>query len=150
MGVERFTAALRRHHRIAIDTSIFIYHLEISPRFASFADAVFAWLERPGVSAVTSTITMAELLVAPYRQSNLQRVDEFYALLTTYPQLTWVPPGLEIADSAARLRDAYRLRTPDALQAATAEYSQASAFITNDLAFSRVLPFVSLVLEKFV
>ena len=34
----------------------------------------------------------------PYRDSDEQRVDEFYGLLSTYPNLDWIAPNLEIAD----------------------------------------------------
>ena len=40
-------------------------------------------LERAGHEAVTSTITMTELLVPSYRDNNEHRVDEFYGLLST-------------------------------------------------------------------
>lgn len=122
MGLERLRRFLRRHRRIALDTSIFIYELEANARYLALTDHIFSWIERPGSKAVTSTITMTELLVQPYRDSDEQRVDEFYALLSTYPNLDWIAPNLEIADVAARIRAVHRLRTPDALQAATAGY----------------------------
>ena len=132
MGLARLGSFLRRHPRVALDTSVFIYALEANPRYAALADRIFSWLEQPGHAAVTSTITMTELLVQPYRDGDGQRVDQFYALLSTYPNLEWVAPDLEIADIAARIRAGYRLRTPDALQAATAIRSRAAGLITND------------------
>ncbi len=47
---------------------------------------------------------MTELLIQPYRFSDEKQVDEFYGLLSTYPNLKWIPPTLEIADQAARIR----------------------------------------------
>jgi predicted nucleic acid-binding protein len=91
---------------------------------------------------------MTELLVQPYRQADDEQVDEFYGLLSTYPNLGWIAPDLPIADAAARIRAAHRLRTPDALQAATAIQSSATAMITNDPAFERVKEFETLVLER--
>lgn len=78
---------------------------------------------------------MLELLVEPYRVSDIDRVNQFYALLSSYPHLTWVAPALEIADLGARLRAEHNLRTPDALQAATALSSGATGFISNDPVF---------------
>ena len=141
-------AFLRRHRRIALDTSVFIYQLEAHPRYARFTDAVFSRLELPGWSAVTSTITLTELLVQPYRDSLQDRADEIFALLTTFPNLEWIAPSLDIADRAARIRAEHRLRTPDALQAATAVHSGASGLITNDPVFERVAEFQSLVLDR--
>ena len=147
MGLRRLRAFLRRHRKIALDTSVFIYQLEANPRYVALTDHIFRWLQRTNHSAVTSTITLTELLVQPYRDSSEQRVNEFYALLSTYPNLNWIAPSLEVADTAARIRAAHRLRTPDALEAATAIQSQATGFVTNDSVFERVELFETVVLE---
>lgn len=150
MGLTRLRGFLRRHQRIAFDTSVFIYQLEANARYIDLTDHVFTWLERPNHAAVTSTITMAELLVQPYRVADDQQVDEFYALLSTYPNLDWIAPSLPIADRAARIRAAHRLRMPDALQAATAIESQATGLVTNDSVFERVREFETLVLHRLL
>ena len=150
MGVEELKQLLRRHRRIALDTSVFIYQLEANAKYLSLTDAVFAWVERTGHGAVTSTVTMTELLVPSYRDNSEQRVDEFYGLLSTYPNLRWIAPDLEAADIAARLRATYKLRTPDALQAATAIRAQATGLITNDPMFLRVVEFETAVLDQFL
>ena len=148
--MKHLRAFLRRHRLIALDTSVFIYQLESNARYLPLTDHIFSWLEGPHSKAVTSTITMTELLVQPYRESDDQRVDEFYGLLSTYPNLDWIAPNLEIADVAARLRALHRLRTPDALQAATAEYSAATGFITNNAVFERVKTFETLMLDRLL
>ena len=150
MGVERLRTFLRRHRQIALDTSIFIYQLETNPRYLPMTDHIFSWLEQPDSRAVTSTITMTELLVQPYRDSNEQRADEFYGLLSTYPNLGWIAPNLEIADLAARIRALHRLRGPDALQAATAVHTLSTGLITNDPVFERVEGFETMVLDGLV
>jgi predicted nucleic acid-binding protein len=150
LDLTRLRAFLRHHSRIALDTSVFIYQLEANPRYVGLTDPIFTWMERPDHAAVTSTITMTELLVQPYRDSGEQRAGEFYALLTTYPNLDWIAPSLEVADIAARIRAAHRLRTPDALQAATAVQAQATGLVTNDPVFARVEAFETLVLDHLL
>jgi predicted nucleic acid-binding protein len=151
LEVERLRTFLRRHRRIALDTSIFIYQLEPNPKYLAHTDPIFSWLERAGGStAVTSTITMTELLVLPYREDDEQRANDFYGLLSTYPNLDWIAPNLEIADLAARIRALLRLQTPDALQAATAVHAQATGLITNHPIFERVIGFETLVLDRLV
>ncbi|MGO9084073.1 MAG: type II toxin-antitoxin system VapC family toxin [Candidatus Sulfotelmatobacter sp.] len=150
MGIDRFRAFLRRHRRVALDTSVFISQLEANARYLALSDAVFSWIERPECAALTSTITMTELLVQPYRRRDLDRADEIYALLSTYPQLEWIAPSLEIADVAARLRALHRLRTPDALQAATAMQALATGLVTNDPIFTRIGTFETAVLDHFL
>jgi predicted nucleic acid-binding protein len=150
LGVERLRTFLQRQRRIALDTSILIYHMEANERYLALADAVFSWVEKAGHEAVTSTITMTELLVPSYRENDEQRVEEFYGLLSTYPNLRWIAPDLETADIAAQMRAAYRLRTPDALQAATAIRATATGFITNDPAFARIQEFETAILDEFL
>jgi predicted nucleic acid-binding protein len=150
LGVERLRLFLRSQRRLALDTSILIYHMEANPRYLALADAVFSWIEKAGHEAVTSTITMTELLVPSYRDKDEDRVDEFYGLLSTYPNLRWIPPDLETADLAAQLRATYRLRTPDALQAATVLRAQATGFVTNDPVFARIEDFQTAVLDQYL
>jgi len=93
---------------------------------------------------------MTELLVLPYRERDEQRANDFYGLLSTYPNLDWIAPNLEIAELAARIRALHRLRTPDALQAATAVHAQATGLITNDPVFERVEGIETLVLDHLL
>jgi predicted nucleic acid-binding protein len=140
--------ALARHHRIGIDTGIFIYFIEENPEWIDEAAVVFEWLLSSGNSGVTSTLTMTELLVQPYRLGRTELVDQFYALLSTYPNLEWVAPTLEISDLAARLRAEHGIRTPDATQAATAIERGATALVSNDAAFSRLTVIESIILHR--
>jgi predicted nucleic acid-binding protein len=150
LGLTRLGSFLQEHHRVFLDTSVFVYQVEANPRYVGLTDRIFAWLEQPGHTAATSTITMTELLVQPYRDSTEQRVNEFYALLATYPNLDWIAADLKIADTAARIRATHRLRTPDALLAATAIHAGATAFITNDRVFERVNAFKTMLLDNLV
>jgi predicted nucleic acid-binding protein len=93
---------------------------------------------------------MLELLVKPYRDDSEQLVNDFYGLLSTYPNLDWIAPDLEIADIAARLRARHGLRAPDALQAATAVQAQVTGLVTNDSVFERVTGFETMVLERLL
>jgi predicted nucleic acid-binding protein len=124
--------------------------LESNPKYLAYTDPIFWWLERSGSMAITSTITMTELLVLPYREDAEQRANDFYALLSTYPNLDWIAPNLEIADLAARIRALHRLQTPDALLAATAVYAMATGLVTNDTAFERLKDFETMVLDQIL
>jgi predicted nucleic acid-binding protein len=81
---------------------------------------------------------MMELLVQPYRLDQGDRVNQIYALLSTYPHLEWIAPNLEVADRAAYLRAQYGLKAPDALQAATAVAASATGFVSSDTDFKRI------------
>jgi predicted nucleic acid-binding protein len=131
-------AFLRKYDRVALDTSVFVYHLEAHPKYEPLTRLIFAWLEQPGHRAVTSTITMTGLLVKPYRDGDQQGVDDCFALFSKFPNLEWVPLRLDISDEAARIRAESRLKTPDAIEAATAIYCGISGFLTNDVVYQRV------------
>jgi predicted nucleic acid-binding protein len=129
---------------------VFIYALEDYPRYGGLADHVLEWVEQSGHTSVTSTITMTEFLVKPYRTLNEEAVSRIYILLSTYPNLEWIAPDLEIADLAARLRAHYKLKTPDAVLAATALQSRATGLITNDPIFARVQAFETLTFDSLL
>lgn len=150
MGLSRLRAFLQRHRRIALDSSVFIYHVEANPRYAALTETIFPWLESRGGSAVTSTITMTELLVPAYRDLDQRRVNKFYGLLSKYPNLDWIAPTLEIADIAAQIRAQHGFRTPDAFEAATAAYSALTGLISNDPIFERLDRFETLILERLL
>lgn len=124
--------------------------MEANPRYVDLTDPIFRWLGQPNHTGITSTITISELLVAAYRSSGEARVDQFFGLLTTYPNLEWIAPNLEVADIAARIRAQHRLRAPDALQAATAVQSHATGLVTNDAIFERVQEFETMVLDGLI
>jgi predicted nucleic acid-binding protein len=141
---------LSRHRSVGLDTSVFIFEVEAHPKYIELTHSIFQWLKSPAGMGVTSTITMLEILVHPYRDSDDDLVDNFYALLSTYPHLTWAETTLEIADNAARLRAKHGLRTPDAIQAATAMAHAATGFISNDPIFRRVPDFETLILDDLL
>jgi predicted nucleic acid-binding protein len=141
---------LSRHRKVGLDTSIFIYQVEENNKYFYLTDSIFSWLDEPRAQAITSTITLLELLVQPYRLGDIDRVDKFYALFSTFPHLEWLAPTLEIADMGARFRTEYSLRTPDAIQAATAVSGDATGFIANDTGFRRVAGLEVMVLDDLL
>jgi predicted nucleic acid-binding protein len=150
LGLNPLRAFLRRHSRIALDTNVFIYHLEENTRYLALTDLIFSWLDQPDSAAITSTLTMTELLVQPFRAMDEDKVELLYGLLSTYPNLSWIAPDLEAANLAARYRADHRLKTNDALHIATAVQVSATGMITNDAALARVGGIDVLVLETLL
>ena len=124
--------------RIGLDTNVFIYFLENHPRYGSWCASLFDRIEGGHNAVVTSTITLLELLVQPYREQKEELAQKIFALTTTYPNIEWVPVSLSVADRAAELRACYRLSTPDAIQLATAIIHKAVRFYGNDRSLRRV------------
>jgi predicted nucleic acid-binding protein len=93
---------------------------------------------------------MTEILAKPYRTLTEKEVRQMYNLLLVYPNLEWIAPDLEIAETAAQLRAVYKLETPDALQAATAVRWGATGLVTNDASFQRIQAFETLLLDRLL
>jgi predicted nucleic acid-binding protein len=141
---------LKNHPLVFLDTSAFIYFVERHPRYSPFCDMLFSRIEAGKVRAATSTLTLLEVLVQPYQLKKDDLVIKFYALLTNYPHLTWVPMTLNVADHAAELRAEHRLKTPDSIQAASAIICGATGFICNDKVFDKVKEFESLMINDSI
>jgi predicted nucleic acid-binding protein len=141
---------LRKHPIIALDSSIFIYHLEDHPRYAPLTEMVFDALERGINRGVTSYLTMMEIITKPKAEGLLHVARDYEYYLTTFPDLTFYEMGLEIARRASDLRATERVKSPDAIQLATAMLYGATAFLTNDKIFERVKGIDILILDKFL
>jgi predicted nucleic acid-binding protein len=97
---------------------------------------------------VTSTLTFLEVLVQPYRTGDDEKRAALAALLATFPGMTWMTLDLPVADRAAALRARYRLRSPDAIQLATALQASADVFLTNDRDLRRVVEVPVLLIDE--
>jgi len=136
--VLRLGEFLARHKRVGVDTMVFIYHLEDHPTYAKLTQPLFEAWEEGRSAGVTSVITLLELLVRPKQKGQEEVARNYLELLTTYPNLDIVGVDVEVAELAAGLRAKYGIRTPDALQLATALWAGAGGFITNDGRLKRV------------
>jgi len=136
--------------RIGLDTNIFIYFLQNHPRYGAWCVSLFDRIERGHNPAVTSTVTLLELLVQPYREQKEELAQKIFALTSTYPKIEWVPVSLALADRAAELRARYRLSTPDAIQLATAIGHKATRFYGNDLSLRRVKEIDCLIVDDVI
>ena len=84
---------------------------------------------------LTSTVTLLEILVHPYRQNDSDTVNYYYGYLTRSSLIRFIPVTSEIADRAAEFRAHYGLKTPDAIQLATASETGTGLFLTRDRDF---------------
>ena len=117
---------------MGLDSSLFIYYIEEHPEYLPLVEPVFAAIDRRQRRAVTSGVTLLEVLVVPYRAGNLQLAERYETLLTRSRGLTMIDLSRPLLRSAAQLRARFHLRTPDALQLAAAIAEGCTAFLTND------------------
>lgn len=117
---------------IAIDTAVFIYFLEEHPVFLPIVEPLFEAIDAGRLRAVTSTLTLLETLVVPYRAGNLALAAQYEALLVRSRRLSLVDIDRPLLRAAAALRARHAIKTPDALQVAAALSAGCRSFITND------------------
>jgi len=135
--MKRLLEFLKSHPVVGLDTSIFIYHLEDHPRYAPATEIVFQSLEEGNNKGITSFLTLMEILVKPKSEGRLEVARDYEYYLTTFPNLTLFPFALEIVRKASDLRAGTRMKTPDAIQLATAIHHGATGFLTNDRIFEK-------------
>lgn len=130
--MEELTAILAQQQRIALDTKIFIYHFESHPRFGPVAATIFQTVEA-GLGAVTSMITLMEVLILPKRMGLIELYDRHLFTLLRFPHLELLPVDRALAEQAAQLRATYpTLRALDALNLGAGLLRGATLYVTND------------------
>ena len=117
---------------VGLDTAPLIYFIERHPLYFAVVEGFFHAVAQGDVQAVASTLTLTEVLVHPYRYGDRALAQKYADILLGARNLRTIAVSPEIAASAARLRALHGLRTPDAIQLATAQEAQASAILTND------------------
>lgn len=134
--------------RVYFDANIIIYLVE---GFAPFLDqlrALSTALNTGEILAITSELTLAEVLVKPLKDQ-LSAIQQAYKIfLTPTPALNVVAIHYAILEEAAQLRATTKLKLPDAIHLATARQQQCDSFLTNDAVFRTLnVPQVKLLSE---
>jgi len=142
--------AIERHKTVGLDTAPFIYFIEDVAPYADRLDPVFDRLENHALLAVTSTITLAEILTKPLSDKNFALVDEIKFTLKTFSSLSMVAIDEKLAEAAALIRARYGFRLPDALQITAAIEGEATLFITNDGRLKKIDAIEVVVLSDFL
>lgn len=118
---------------VALDTTPLIYFIEEHPIYSKVVEPFFQAVEHGDITVVTSIVTLLEALVHPIKNANEELAQKYRELLFNSEGLTTITLSQEIAEEAARLRASHNIRTPDAIQIATAITENASFFLTNDI-----------------
>ena len=118
--------------RVYLDANIFIYALEGHVRYAAVLTDLFGAIDRGEVQAVTSELTLAEVLVKPFADAHTERQAAYQRALRSVGSRTVMPIDRTVLIEAARLRATSALRLPDAIHVATARLSGCRTLISND------------------
>ena len=139
--------ALAGVDRLGLDTPPFIYLIERNPAYLDLVREVFRRITAGLLTAHSSVITLTEVLTQPYRVGNDALARRYRRFLLRSRNFSLDPITADSAEQAAGLRARYGLRTPDALQIATALAAGCAVFLTNDARLQRVSELRVLVLD---
>jgi predicted nucleic acid-binding protein len=122
-----------RGSTIYLDTNILIYALEGYPAYVPALTELFGAIDQGALLAVTSELTLAEILVKPMMDNNTALQEAYQNVLQPSNSLSVVPVSRQILVDAARLRARSAvLRLPDAIHVATAQSNRCETLLTND------------------
>lgn len=146
-GLERILAAT---NRIGLDTSVLIYHLEDVSPYAELTMHVLGSVAA-GRRLIVSVISLAEILVGPWREQQVDRARTIEEGIQALPGLVIQDLTWKTAASAAELRGRTSLPLPDTLIIASLLEGAAEVIVTNDAAWkSAKLPCRVVLLDDYL
>ena len=133
MVIEQFKGKL-----VFLDTAPLIYFIEGHSKYQQKLKQLFILNDEGDFRFLSSIITLPEVLVKPLKEGENKIVEQYKTILTNAEGIDIFDITIPITIKAAELRAKYNIRTPDALQVATAIERQADYFLTNDLRLKSV------------
>lgn len=144
-AVDRVFASVTR---LGLDTPIFIYLIERHPKYLILARTIFDRIDAGVGGGYSSVIIIVAVLTQPKKRNELALERDYNDILIGSEQITLLDVDAAIANTAADLRARHNLRTPDAIQIATALAAGCEAILTNDRRLRRVNDIRVIVLDE--
>ena len=120
---------------VFFDTAPFIYVFENKLPYKNLLTPIFLAVDDGKIHAVSSLITVIEVLSMPYRFEQWDLVETYRKIFGHLSKIDVLPLTMETTDLAAQVRGKHNLKTPDAIQWATATLHNVDHFLTNDKGF---------------
>jgi predicted nucleic acid-binding protein len=130
---------------VYLDANSIIYTVEKHPDYSPLLRALWLAAQANTIDVVSSELVLVETLVLPLKNGD-KALQQAYELALLGTELRLLPITQRILRRAAQLRATTKLKTPDALHAATALDAGCALFVTNDVGYRVVtgLPLVVL------
>lgn len=130
---------------VYLDANSIIYTVEKHPVYGPLLQPLWLAAQAKTIEVVTSELALLETLVGPLKSGD-KALEQAYEQALQGTELRLLPITQPILREAARLRATTKVKTPDALHAATARQAGCVLFLSNDAGFRSVagLPLVIL------
>lgn len=129
---------LQAGQSVFLDTAPLIYYIEEDDRYLAGLSGFFDTVTAANVMLVTSFITYIEVLTLPEKRGQTRLAAKYRDFMTNSEQLSIYPLTVPVADAAIRFRAHEGLRTPDAIQLATAHVCGVDFVLTNDRSWRKI------------
>jgi predicted nucleic acid-binding protein len=115
-----------------LDANVLIGIVEASPQLSQGQLDLLAELDDGHLRAMTSELSLSEVLIGPLQKDDAATFDAFTALLSGQGTIAVAPISREVLFAAARLRATSRMKLPDAIHVATADVAGCAGFVSAD------------------
>jgi predicted nucleic acid-binding protein len=139
-----------KNKTIFLDTAPIIYFIEKNEKFYDVLEELFNGLTKGDFQTISSSLTLHEVLVQPYRLDKKELVYQYKEILLNSKGIMILPFTNEIADISARIRANYNFSTPDSIQISTALFGHAKIFLTNDKDLKKIKDIEIVLLDDLV
>jgi predicted nucleic acid-binding protein len=119
---------------VYLDANSVIYSVEKHQVYWPLLQPIWVAISTTLVEVVSSDLVLMESLVGPFKSGDAA-LAAAYENLFKQPKTRLLPITHAVLREAAHLRATTRLKTPDAIHAATARQAGCTLFVTNDAAF---------------
>ncbi len=135
---------------VFFDSAPIIYYVEQHSKYGQATTELFEAIDHGLASGITSVLSLVEVLAKPLREGRRDLAVRYRSTLMQAVGILVHPITWETSERAAQLRaDHPWLRTPDALQVASALEHHADLVVTNDEQWRRIGEIRVIVLRDF-
>ncbi len=131
---------------VYVDAMVVIYTVERYPNYWPLLEPLWLAAKARALEVLSSELTIMEVLVKPLKTKDAAMISAFEQSLTG-TDMRLLPITQSILRDAAQLRATTKLRTPDAIHAATGKQIGCSLFVTNDSGFRTVPGLPAVILD---
>jgi predicted nucleic acid-binding protein len=131
-----------------LDTAPIIYYVEGHRTFSAVLKPIFDRLSDGDIQVVSSPITLAECSIHPSRQGLVELKQDFIDVLGQNENAIFRITDEVVLIEAVKMRVKYGLKLADAIQVATAIVVNCDAFLTNNIALSKVTEIRAIVISE--
>ena len=137
--------------RVYVDTNVLIYFFEGFLEYRHLIQEIADCVDDDEITLLTGEITIAEIMVMPFKKDDLRLINLYTTALNDTDFIHLIPTTQNIYLKTAFLRATFKsMKTPDAIQVASAIEGEADIFITNDKGIKTPSKIEKIVLQDYL